>query len=208
MAPHYFDADPEARHQPQTVQLVLPDLHLWLATDRGVFSPDRIDLGTRVLLESVPPPPDRGRLLDLGCGYGPVALTMASRVPNASVLGVDVNARAVALAESNAKNHGLYNVDFLVVSGGEEPAAPRAAGPFDCLWSNPPIRIGKPALHALLGTWLDRLSPAGTAHFVVHKHLGADSLQRWLEQQGHPCQRTASRSGYRVLRVEPRPAAR
>jgi len=102
VASHYFDSDPTAPSRTATVTLLLPDLHLRLATDRGVFSPDRIDLGTRILLETVPPPPDHGTLLDLGCGYGPIALAMALRAPKATVVGIDTNQRALALARRNA----------------------------------------------------------------------------------------------------------
>ncbi|CAM3846485.1 methyltransferase [Nocardiopsis rhodophaea] len=217
MAQHYFDSDPDAAHRRATVDLVLADLHLRLETDRGMFSPDKVDLGTRVLLESVPAPPAHGRLLDVGCGYGPIALTMAARAPEASVVGVDVNRRAVRLAQGNAAKNHLDNVDFYVVDADGNPAEspsdqaapgtdaaaapPALAGPFDAIWSNPPIRIGKPALHGLLRTWLRRLAPGGTAHLVVQKNLGADSLHRWLESEGHPTERAASRAGFRILRV-------
>ncbi|MBB6171830.1 16S rRNA (guanine1207-N2)-methyltransferase [Nocardiopsis mwathae] len=212
MAQHYFDPDPGAAHRPATVDLVLADLHLRLDTDRGMFSPDRVDLGTRVLLESVPAPPPEGRLLDVGCGYGPIALAMAARAPGARVVGVDVNRRAVDLARHNARRNHLANVEFHLVdaegtpAGGDAgtagtPAERALAGPFDAIWSNPPIRIGKPALHALLRTWLGRLAPGGTAHLVVQKNLGADSLQRWLQEEGHPAERAASRAGFRILRV-------
>jgi 16S rRNA (guanine1207-N2)-methyltransferase len=195
---HYFAQQPQTSSRPGTVDLVLPDLHLRLATDRGMFSPDRVDPGTRVLLETVPPPPPRGDLLDLGCGYGPIALTLASRSPQAMVWGVDVNERAVAIAERNAQTVGLDNVRFGLADR-IDPALRFAA-----IWSNPPIRIGKQALHALLQTWLARLAPGGRAHLVVQKNLGSDSLQRWLTDQGHPTERIASRAGYRVLAVDPK----
>ncbi|MFD6948685.1 MFS transporter [Nocardiopsis sp. TSRI0078] len=218
MAQHYFDSDPGAASRPSTADLVLPDLHLRLHTDRGVFSPDKVDLGTRVLLETVPAPPARGHLLDLGCGYGPIALTMASRAPRARVLGVDVNTRAVDLARRNAAEHGLDNARFTVVGpegapaadtaakeeGGQDAAAPAAQdllGPFDAIWSNPPIRVGKDILHTMLRTWLGRLTPQGVAHLVVQRHLGSDSLQKWLDSQGLPTERVASRAGFRVLAV-------
>lgn len=180
------------------MDLVLPDLHLRLETDRGVFSPDRVDAGTRVLLETVPPPPASGELLDLGCGYGPIALTMARRSPRASVIGVDVNERALELARDNASAAALNNVRFVLA----EDVAAEAR--FAAIWSNPPIRIGKAALHDLLLAWLPRLAPGGTAHLVVQKHLGSDSLQRWLTAQGFPAERIASRSAYRVLAVSSR----
>jgi 16S rRNA (guanine1207-N2)-methyltransferase len=210
VAQHYFDSAPDAASRPSTADLVLPDLHLRLRTDRGVFSPDKVDLGTRVLLETVPAPPARGRLLDLGCGYGPIALTMASRAPGARVVGVDVNGRAVGLARRNAAEHGLAHARFAVVSpegrpaaedGEDAPTAQELEGPFDAVWSNPPIRVGKDVLHAMLRTWLGRLTPEGTAHLVVQRHLGADSLQKWLDAQGLPAERVASRAGYRVLAV-------
>jgi 16S rRNA (guanine1207-N2)-methyltransferase len=193
---HYFAKQPQARSRPGTVDLVLPDLHLRLATDRGMFSPDRVDLGTRVLLETVPPPPATGELLDLGCGYGPIALTMAARSPQAIVWGVDVNERALECGRESAQAAGLDNVRFAL-----DDAVP-AATRFAAIWSNPPIRIGKQALHDLLTTWLDRLAPGGRAHLVVQKNLGSDSLQRWLEAQGRPTERLTSRAGYRVLAVD------
>lgn len=208
MAPHYFEPDPEATHRPATVNLVLPDLHLRLKTDRGVFSPEKIDVGTRVLLENVPPPPETGRLLDVGSGYGPIALTMAARCPSASVLGVEVNSRAVALARENAQQNCLYNVDFKLLSmpenqpTGQSTESENLSGPFDTIWSNPPIRVGKPVLHALLRTWLERLTGQGNAYLVVQRNLGADSLHRWLEQNGYPTRRLAARAGFRVLHVQ------
>ncbi|QKG19310.1 class I SAM-dependent methyltransferase [Actinomadura verrucosospora] len=198
MGEHYFAERPGAASRRRTVDLVLPDLHLRLDTDSGVFSPDRVDAGTRVLLETVPAPPQAGDLLDLGCGYGPIALTLASRSPQASVWGVDVNQRALELADSNAETAGLDNVRFSLADD-LDPGLRFAA-----IWSNPPIRIGKAALHDLLLAWLPRLSPGGLAHLVVQKHLGSDSLQRWLNDQGFPTDRIASRSAYRVLRVSSR----
>jgi 16S rRNA (guanine1207-N2)-methyltransferase len=194
---HYFAQRPEAASRPQTIDLVLPDLHLRLETDRGMFSPDRVDAGTRILLESVPAPPLSGNLLDLGCGYGPIALTAAKRSPSLKVFGVDVNERALELARRNASAGGLDNVRFVQAEEIEDLR-------FDVIWSNPPIRIGKPALHQLLTTWLDRLTPAGSAYLVVQKHLGSDSLQRWLSDQGRPAARIASRAAYRVLAVSAR----
>ncbi len=193
--PHYFESHPQVPSEPGSVDLVLTDLHLRLRTDRGVFSGDRVDPGTRVLLESVPPPPEQGDLLDLGCGYGPIALTMASRSPTARVWAVDTNERALALCVRNAGEAGLAGVRC---------RAPEAVDPglrFAAIWSNPPVRIGKPALHDLLTTWLPRLAPGGRAHLVVHRHLGADSLHRWLAERGFAASRVTSRSGYRVLRV-------
>lgn len=193
---HYFEERPETAGRPGSVTLVLPDLHLKLETDSGVFSAERVDVGTRILLESVPPPPSGGDLLDLGCGYGPIALTMASRAPEATVWAVDVNRRSVELCARNARSASLGNVRAMHVD--EVPSQVR----FSAIWSNPAIRIGKAAMHEMLTRWLSRLTPDGVAHLVVQKHLGSDSLQRWLNERGWPTERVASRSAYRILRVE------
>lgn len=169
-----------------------------LVTDRGVFSGDRIDAGTAELLRAVPPPPPAGELLDLGCGYGPIAVSMARRAPGATVWAVDTNRRAVALTAENAERLDLGNIRALT----PEQVEPEVR--FAAIWSNPPIRIGKEPLHHLLLDWLGRLAPDGRAYLVVHKHLGGDSLAAWLNDAGHPTEKMASRKGYRILTVAPR----
>ena len=193
MREHYFTARPGAAHRPGRVDVVLPDVHLELRTDSGMFSPGRLDAGTRLLLETAPPPPPAGDLLDLGCGYGPLALVLAARSPAATVWAVDVNERALALCADNARRAGLANVRC------STPGDPALPARFGLLWSNPPIRVGKAALHELLAGWLARLAPGGAAFLVVPRNLGADSLQRWLAEAGWPASRLAARGGYRVL---------
>lgn len=206
---HYFDARPTTPTRRREIRLDLPDGSLRLTTDAGVFSGDRVDPGTRLLLQEAPSPPPTGHLLDLGCGYGPIALTMARRAPEATVWAVDVNERAVDLCAENAAGHDLSDrVRAVVVDAAGRPIDPAVALPrLDLLWSNPPIRIGKTALHALLTTWLDRLTPHGRAVLVVQRHLGADSLADWLAREGFATTRLASRAGYRLLDVAARPGA-
>jgi 16S rRNA G1207 methylase RsmC len=117
-------------------------------------------------------------------------------VPGAVVTGIDVNQRAVLLANENAASLGVTD-RFRAT----DPAGVAADAAYDELWSNPPIRIGKAALHDLLLTWLPRLVPGGSATMVVGKNLGADSLQRWLGEQGFPTRRIASAKGFRVLKT-------
>lgn len=168
-----------------------------LTTDRGTFSPTRIDPGTALLLGGAPDPPDRGRFLDLGCGYGPIACTLAQLAPGADVVAIDVNDRARDLCRSNAAALGLGNVSVRSPDDAEDDET------FDLIWTNPPIRVGKAALHDVLLRWLGRLAPTGSAVLVVNRHLGADSLQRWLGDQGFPAERLASKKGYRLLRATP-----
>ncbi|MGE3621169.1 MAG: class I SAM-dependent methyltransferase [Acidimicrobiia bacterium] len=192
---HYFVADPAVASRPSTVRLELPDVSFELAVDRGVFSGDRVDAGTKHLLLDAPAPPPSGTFVDLGCGYGPIACTLAHRAPGAVVWAVDVNHRALDLCARNAAAAGLANVR--PVPADEVPARLEV----DLIWSNPPIRIGKAALHDLLSGWLGRLVPGGRALLVVARNLGADSLHRWLDESGWPTERLASRAGYRLLEV-------
>ena len=194
----YFDAEPVAASSPRTVEVEIDGMQLSFTTDSGVFSPGRLDAGTRLLLAEAPPLGDGDRrVLDLGCGWGPIACVAALRSPAAEVLAVDVNERALALTARNADACGAGNVT--VAHPGDVDPGRR----FDRILCNPPIRIGKPALHELLATWLDRLAPGGQAHLVVQRHLGSDSLARWLADRGHQVTRLASKAGYRILEVEP-----
>jgi 16S rRNA (guanine1207-N2)-methyltransferase len=197
---HYFDGDPTVASNRVEVEWSLPDGSLRVVTDAGVFGHGRADVGTKLLLLKAPPPPDGGQLLDLGCGTGVVALTMGRRAPGATVWAVDVNSRARELCAENAQRNAIVNVR--VAAPEEVPAHVR----FDAIWSNPPIRIGKPALHALLVQWLGRLAPTGRAFLVVQKHLGSDSLQHWLNDRGFPTERAATGGGFRVLHVRPQRA--
>lgn len=191
----YFDEQPAVGSDRQTVDVALSDVAFTMLTDRGVFSHGHLDTGTSMLLRQAPAPSPTGDLLDLGCGSGAIAITMALRSPSATVWAVDVNERARQLASDNARRNKIINLE--VVAPDRLPADVR----FSTIWSNPPIRIGKAALHALLERWLPLLTPDGVAILVVQKHLGADSLQRWLVTQGFEVDRLSSRAGFRLLGV-------
>ena len=192
---HYFSADPSVPFKRIPVVASVWGHELRLVSGSGVFAQGRLDVGTAILFRETDPPAP-GRVLDLGCGYGVIGLAIAAAVPGAVVTGVDVNERAVLLANENAAALGL--ADRYTAS---TPDAVAAGATYDEIWSNPPIRIGKAALHDLLLTWLPRLAPGGRAVLVVGKNLGADSLQRWLTEQGWPTERLASAKGFRVLRT-------
>ena len=190
---HYFSADPSVQFDRETFTCEVWGHSLTLASGSGVFSRGHLDHATAVLFRETEPPA-QGQFLDLGCGYGVIGLAIAKAVPLANVTGVDVNERAVALANENARSLGVEGRFVACL-----PEAVPADATYDEIWSNPPIRIGKPALHDLLLTWLPRLAPGGRAVLVVGKNLGADSLQRWLGEQGYPTERLASAKGFRVL---------
>lgn len=209
--PQYFATAPSAPSKPRTVSLDLDDLTLELHTDSGVFSADRVDPGTRILLKATTPEDTdgdethdvhlpHGDLVDLGAGYGPIAITLALRYPERTIWAVETNERARSLCTANAVATGVGD-RLRVVAPEEVPADLTVAA----LYSNPPIRIGKEDLHSLLEGWLGTLTDGGEAWLVVQRHLGADSLARWMTDKGHEVNRVASRRGYRVLRVRPAP---
>ncbi|MDO5626703.1 MAG: methyltransferase [Mobilicoccus sp.] len=195
---HYFTADPASAGQRRDLTIDLVGRTVTVETAPGVFCPERLDLGTSVLLRSVPDPPETGHLLDLGCGWGPVTLELAHRAPEATVWAVDVNQRSLDLTARNAARHGATGVRTCTPDQVPSDVA------FSAIWSNPPIRIGKAALHEMLLHWLPRLVPGGTAHLVVQRNLGADSLHAWLGGTlgpGFATSRLASAKGFRVLAV-------
>lgn len=200
---HYFSAEQSTPEKRKTIQVSLGGATRKVQTSGGIFSPDRLDKGTAILLGGVPDPSPTGNLLDLGCGWGPVALSMALASPDATVHAVDVNERSIALTRDNAAALRLGNVRAGL------PASVDPAIEFDTIWSNPPIRVGKEALHELLMLWLPRLAPGGNAWLVVQKNLGADSLQKWIIGQlpsDWSVERVSTDNAFRILKVQ-RPEA-
>jgi 16S rRNA G1207 methylase RsmC len=195
MSEHYFSADPSVQFRREPVETEVWGRTLRLTSGAGVFSRGHLDHATAVLFRETEPPRS-GRVLDLGCGYGVIGLAIAVASSDTVVTGVDVNERALLLAQENAAALGVGDRYTACL-----PDAVPDDATYDEIWSNPPIRIGKPALHALLLSWLPRLVPGGRAVMVVGKNLGADSLQQWLIEQGHPTERMASAKGFRVLEV-------
>jgi 16S rRNA G1207 methylase RsmC len=197
MSDHYFSEAPVGDVRPREVTFMVAGRVYRLTAAAGVFSGDRLDPGTAVLLRKASLPGARGgTYLDLGCGYGPIACVLADTSPLATVYAVDVNRRALDLVRLNAEALGLG--DRVVAATADEVSGDVR---FDEIWSNPPIRIGKDGLHALLQRWLPRLAPDGAAWLVVARHLGADSLQAWLESAGWTVGRFAAQKGFRVLRI-------
>lgn len=199
MTEHYFSDTPSGPEHRREVTVDLFGRTVTVTTANGVFAGEGLDRGTAVLLREVPPPTGRPRILDLGCGWGPIVLGLALACPGARIDAVDVNDRALALCRDNAARLGVADRIRVV-----RPDQVGDDATYDQIWSNPPIRIGKPALHELLLRWLPRLAPDGTAHLVVGKNLGADTLAGWLTGKGFGCTRTGTSKGFRVLAVRPR----
>lgn len=195
---HYFSETPGSEYRLKEITVTISGREVTLTTAGGVFSPDHIDQGTAVLLDHLAEAPAGGDILDLGCGWGPIALALASHSPKSTVWAVDVNQRSLELTAANAKRMELSNIKC--VTPDQVPADLKFSG----IWSNPPIRIGKDALHELLLNWLPRLQKDAEAYLVVQKNLGADSLHRWLESElpkEFNTIRVETSKSFRVLRV-------
>ncbi|CAN5592384.1 methyltransferase [soil metagenome] len=195
---HYFSELPESGLKLRQIRVPIAGQVYELTTSNGIFSPERIDVGTQVLLSNTPPPPPGGNLLDLGCGWGPIALTLAIEAPHSTVWAVDVNTRALDLVRRNATALGLSNINACTPADVPDDVS------FMSIRSNPPIRVGKDELHNMLKLWLPRLEPDSDAWLVVQRNLGSDSLHRWLEgalDDSFAVSRAATNKGYRVLRV-------
>lgn len=195
---HYFTAAPASPENLRRIKVTLAGKEIELTTAAGVFSPDHVDVGTSVLLANTPPPPPGGHLLDLGCGWGPISLSLALAAPHATVWAVDVNERALDLVRRNAAELGLENVNAVTPDDVPDDVS------FRSIRSNPPIRVGKSELHDLLERWIPRLDERADGWFVVSRNLGADSLQRWLAttfDDGYSVYRATTGRGFRVLKV-------
>ena len=199
---HYFES-PQTPEKRRTIDAVIWGRSYTFTTANGVFSGSRLDPGTAAMFRETTAPSAAGRFLDLGCGFGPIAVALATECPGAMVDAVDVNERALVLTALNAEQAGVG--DRVRAATTEDVLAERPS--YDQIWSNPPIRIGKAALHELLLTWLPRLAPGGVARLVVGRNLGADSLQAWLIGSGYRCERVASAKGFRVFEVSAESAA-
>jgi 16S rRNA G1207 methylase RsmC len=203
MTEHYFSPTPGVPQNRRRTDVTIRGVDYSVAVASGTFSPGGLDRGTTVLLAEVPDPPASiHTALDLGCGWGPITLALANALakssPEATIWAVDINERARDLTADNASQAGHDNVSVIDPDGFPDGQT------VDLIWSNPPIRIGKKALHELLTTWLNRLSDAGEAWLVVGKHLGAESLVTWLNNDldgAFLATRHARDKGFHVIQV-------
>jgi 16S rRNA (guanine1207-N2)-methyltransferase len=198
---HYFASSPESELKLRTIHAKIAGKPYELTTANGIFSPEHIDTGTQVLLANVPAPPPGGNVLDLGCGWGPIALTLAVESPRSTVWAVDVNERALDLVRRNAEIVGVTNINAVTPDQVPDDVV------FTTIWSNPPIRVGKNELHGLLEKWLPRLDAGSDGWLVVQRNLGSDSLHRWMQAtfpEDFTFVRTATNKGYRVIRARKR----
>ena len=193
MSEHYYTQNPQSAHDERKIEVNVLDCALHFTTDAGVFSRDGLDRGTEVLLNALPEP--KGRVLDLGCGWGAVGVALGKRWPGAEIVMTDVNARAVELARRNLSANG---VTARVVQGDGFEAV---EGRFDLIITNPPIRAGKAVIYGFFDQALERLAPGGELYIVIRKQQGAPSALKHLGQAGAQAEVVEREAGYWVIRA-------
>ncbi|WP_409252524.1 class I SAM-dependent methyltransferase [Bacillus sp. SCS-153A] len=196
MTNHYYSRTPEVESDPQTIEAVLRNYKFRLKTDQGVFSKSEVDFGSRLLIEAFKENEIKGPLLDVGCGYGPVGLTMAKTFPDRSVHMVDVNERALGLAKENARNNEISNV-YIYESSCFENVSEKN---FSAILTNPPIRAGKTVVHEILEDSYNHLNAGGELWVVIQKKQGAASAQKKMEQVYGNAEVAAKKKGYQILK--------
>lgn len=174
---HYFDENPEISSQVREISFTLFDKKYTYYTDNGVFSKSRIDEGTYIFLKVLVPLGLSGRILDLGCGYGPIGLTIAQNSKEARVDLADINSRALALASRSGDRLNLNSrVTFL-----HSDIYEKIEGPYDSIVVNPPIRAGKVVTYSMYSGARQRLIDGGSLYVVIRKKQGAESAFKYLE---------------------------
>ena len=198
LSEHYYASKPTAASRRQTYELTVRGVRLQLTTDAGVFSKQGLDYGSKALIERMDIPPG-SRVLDVGCGYGPIGLTAALLAPEGHADLVDVNERAVELARLNAEANGIRNVDAMQSDG----LAAVSGKTYDVILTNPPIRAGKAVVHRIFEESAARLAPGGALWIVIQNKQGAPSARAKLEALfgEEAVEEVGKDKGYRILKA-------
>jgi len=192
---HYYTNNVDAQSKEQIFEFTLRGHQLKFTTDIGVFSKREVDFGSRLLIETFEEPPVAGDFLDVGCGYGPIGLSIAKSFIGRKVRMIDVNERATALSQKNAQLNGVSNIEVAVSNVYEN-----VNGPFAAILSNPPIRAGKQVVHSILEGAKEKLVPGGELWIVIQKKQGAPSAQKKMEEVFGNCEIVAKKKGYFILK--------
>ncbi|MUT68178.1 class I SAM-dependent methyltransferase [Paenibacillus sp. NEAU-GSW1] len=193
MSDHYYTQKPGVKHDRQTHQAELNGYSFKFITDAGVFSKSGVDYGSRVLLRALELDVN-AKVLDVGCGYGPIGLTAAKLAPEGHVTMIDINERAVQLSKENAALNGIANVEVLQSDLYDAVKEKR----FDAILTNPPIRAGKETVHRIFEEGYELLVPGGKMWVVIQKKQGAPSAEAKLQSLFGDVEEVTKDKGYRI----------
>lgn len=197
MAEHYYTKDPKVRSDRKTISWSLRGKTLHFTTDAGVFSKGGVDFGSQLLIESFLMPDVDGDVLDVGCGYGPIGLTIATLYPERQIQMVDVNERAIALSQENAAQNHVQNTKIYPSNG---LLAVKDSN-FAAILTNPPIRAGKDVVFSFYEDSFTKLRSGGELWVVIQKKQGAPSSAKHLEEFFGNVSVVAKRKGYYILKA-------
>ncbi len=197
--PHYFDENPDTGHQTRELEVRIHGIDFKFITDRGVFSRSRLDYGSELLVETVIADQQKmsGRLIDLGCGYGPVGIIFKRAFPALEVTLCDINQRALTLARQNARANQVAYLSILQSDG-----LAAIEGPVDYILTNPPIRAGKAVVHRFFSESHDKLAPGGLLYVVIQKKQGAPSALAKLKELFAEVDVIEHSAGYWIIRAK------
>lgn len=190
---HYYSKTPTVSHDESKISYKLRDIELEFITDAGVFSKKRVDFGSDLLINSIPE--ITGEILDIGCGYGAIGISLSSLFPSAKVTMIDINERAVDLTNRNIKLNSIKNAQVLQSDGFEN-----ITGSFDVIVSNPPIRTGKKVIYPIFEQSINYLNNNGSIYLVIQKKQGANSALNKLESIYGNCEVINKDAGYWILK--------
>ncbi|MCZ0755267.1 class I SAM-dependent methyltransferase [Anoxybacillus sp. J5B_2022] len=198
MSEHYYSKTPSSSHNPQTWNFTLRGNELTFTTDNGVFSKREVDFGSRLLIETFAEPAIDGAILDVGCGYGPIGLAVAKSFPNRQVEMIDINERAIELANKNKQinrisNAVVYESDLFGNVGDKTFAA---------ILTNPPIRAGKKIVYSIFEQSVHHLLPQGELWVVIQKKQGAPSALEKLQSLFTDVEVVAKKKGYYIIKAK------
>ncbi|NLU35688.1 MAG: class I SAM-dependent methyltransferase [Clostridiales bacterium] len=190
---HYYSQKPKSSHDVKCIPFSIKDIKLEFYTDASVFSKNKVDYGSEVLIRTLPDL--SGKVLDLGCGYGAIGISLAKLNPNAHITMVDINERAVELAVRNIEQNQIKNAAAFVSDGYQQ-----IYDRFHTIVSNPPIRAGKKIIYPLFEQSKDFLVPGGCLYLVIQKKQGAKSAADKLRAVFGNCEVINKKGGYWILK--------
>ncbi|WP_431028444.1 class I SAM-dependent methyltransferase [Lysinibacillus sp. LZ02] len=198
MSEHYYSNKPQTESKPRQWKFTLLGSVFTFETDAGVFSKSEVDFGSRVLIDAFEIPEATGDILDVGCGYGPIGLSIAKAHPERFVHMMDVNTRAIALAQKNAQLNGIQNVRIFESDGLAAVGDLKAAA----ILTNPPIRAGKETIFRFYNESYEKLVEAGELWVVIQKKQGAPSTVSYLEEMFSEVDVVEKKKGYWIIRAK------
>ncbi|QUW20386.1 class I SAM-dependent methyltransferase [Sporosarcina sp. Marseille-Q4063] len=197
MSEHYYSKDPTVKSQPKELFVTLRQRSFRFVTDAGVFSKGDVDFGSRLLAESFVMPEVEGDVLDVGCGYGPIGLSIAASFPERKIHMVDVNERALSLSAKNAENNSISNIEIYPSDALDDVATTG----FSAILTNPPIRAGKKTVFSFYDGAFSKLKTGGELWVVIQKKQGAPSTIQHLEKLFGNAEIIVKKKGYHIIRA-------